>query len=812
VNTLIGKNLDRYHIIRLLGEGGMGAVFKARDLTLQRDVAVKVMHPQLARQPNFRKRFLQEARSAARLDHPGIVRVLDFGEADSHLYIVMEFIPGDTLRQKLQSIRAAQDSGTSMGSISLQEALQLVRQICLALDYAHQQGVFHRDIKPDNIILKPDPGTSLPCRPVLTDLGLAKLAEGGLASMEGLSLGTPAYMSPEQALGEETDERSDVYSLGILLYELTVGQLPFPAKSISQAIRYHTQEPLPLPSTVRPDLPVFLEQLILKALAKDPADRFPSAGALAEALATCRQEAYEATGEATVPEAAGDAVTQYQMNPATPARPAIADWFPGIERDPPRAPIQNAIGPKTAISAVSQQKELLMDPPTQMLAGSGHADLTAPREMTEILPLARMSSRSAQLVGSRHTADSRRLCELSDHKNHSSTRPVHPPSARVQVHSNEVAHRRGIPIWILAVVAALLVVPILLLCLPFVKAPAVHSIAVVPPQPHAGQPVTIRWRIDHAQRVELGPFVKLDAARANEHTFPEGFDGPVHLTLVASNWFGRVSKSIDIPVMVPAPTPVPKTTVTPVPSPTVTVTETPTATPISPIRVVLIGQSVQGAPIEVTQIGSGEYHIVLVGGLHAGFAPSTSHLARNAVSHFSSHPELVPANVTLHIIANANPDSPYAPGKKAGRLNARGVDLNRNWDCHWKPKAEWRGKPISGGSAPFSEPESQALHDYLLDVRPVGVVFWEAKVAGGMASPGGCDIPSVASETLAKVYASAAGYQAGSFDSYVLNGDATNWLDAQGIPAISVLLPSYTSTDWNNNLEGILAVAHSCSR
>ncbi len=278
MDQLIGQSLDRYKIIALLGEGGMGAVLKARDVTLQRDVAIKIMHAQFARDGGFQERFLQEARTAARLDHPGVVKVFDFGQARSLLYIVMEFIPGDNLRKLLKDLRTANKG------IALDEALRLVRQVCLALDYIHHQGILHRDIKPDNIMLKSEPGDGLPYRPVLTDLGLAKLAEGGMLTQDGVSMGTPAYMSPEQAMGEKTDSRSDVYSIGILLYELVVGQLPFPAKTLSEAIRYHTQTPPPPPHLVRADVSEPVEAIILKALAKSPADRYQDAASMAKAL------------------------------------------------------------------------------------------------------------------------------------------------------------------------------------------------------------------------------------------------------------------------------------------------------------------------------------------------------------------------------------------------------------------------------------------------------------------------------------------------------------------------------------------------
>jgi serine/threonine protein kinase len=278
MNELIGKTLNRYKITHLLGEGGMGAVFKAQDLTLQRNVAVKIMHPHFARRTDFRDRFLQEARTAARMDHPGIVQVYDFGQDQDMLYIIMEFIPGANLQSMLKELK---DAGRW---IRLDEAVGLLRQVAGALDYAHNQGVLHRDIKPANIMLKPGAVEDLPYRPVITDLGLARLLEGARMTQEGTSMGTPVYMSPEQALGETTDQRSDVYSLGILLFELVIGHPPFPIRSLADAVRYHTREPVPAPRELRPELPADLEKAILFALQKDPAKRLPNAGALAEAL------------------------------------------------------------------------------------------------------------------------------------------------------------------------------------------------------------------------------------------------------------------------------------------------------------------------------------------------------------------------------------------------------------------------------------------------------------------------------------------------------------------------------------------------
>lgn len=254
----------------------------------------------------------------------------------------------------------------------------------------------------------------------------------------------------------------------------------------------------------------------------------------------------------------------------------------------------------------------------------------------------------------------------------------------------------------------------------------------------------------------------------------------------------------------PAPTRTPRPTATPRP---------PSPTPTSRnVQTVTIGNSVRGVPIQAMQFGNGSYHIIFIGGLHSGFAPSTVSLANRAIDHFSSRLNEIPSGVTLHIIPNASPDSPNAPGEKSGRLNANGVDLNRNWGCDWRSNAVWRRESISGGPAPFSEPETQALRDYITQLNPVAVVFWEAQATNGMSSPGGCGDRSLVSEPLARSYGRAAGYTVAEFESYALHGDVTNWLDSLQIPAIAVLLPSYTGNDWSSNLRGIKAVLNDYAR
>lgn len=321
--NLIGATLDnRYQLVDKLGEGGMGVVYKGYHSGLDRDVAIKVMHPHYTRHLTFQERFLQEAQLLARLDHPNVVKVYDSGrDRGALLYLVMEFVPGDNLHQLLQKLwRNSQ-------WILLPEAITLVKQLCLAVDYVHRQDILHRDIKPANIMLKLQ-GQETAYKPVLTDLGLAKLMQGGLATQEGKLMGTPPYMSPEQALGEPTDARSDVYSLGILLYELAVGRLPFPIKSLKDAIRYHTREQPPRPRTLHPDLPPLVEKAILKALKKDPAKRFPHAAAFAEALDYVEARVSTEIAPHTALEGAVSLMTEFQESLINVRGSSIEAEFP----------------------------------------------------------------------------------------------------------------------------------------------------------------------------------------------------------------------------------------------------------------------------------------------------------------------------------------------------------------------------------------------------------------------------------------------------------------------------------------------------
>jgi hypothetical protein len=274
-----------------------------------------------------------------------------------------------------------------------------------------------------------------------------------------------------------------------------------------------------------------------------------------------------------------------------------------------------------------------------------------------------------------------------------------------------------------------------------------------------------------------------------------------------------VARELPSPTFTPLPsaTFTPTSTPEPTATPTVTPTLTPTPTPDPGPELFVIGRSIQEKPIEVMRFGYGSNAIVFIGGLHAGFAPATVEIAERTIEYFTENLTAIPGEVTLYVIPNANPDSQPFQGEQLGRVNANGVDLNRNWDCRWTRDALFRGDvvPGSGGVEPFSEPEIKALVQFVEEVTPIAVVFWEARYEGGFVSPGRCDRRSSVSYPLAQLYGEAAGYQVDDFEidtGQILNGDGTNWLDSQGYRTTAVLLPDYDNVDWEQNLAGILAV------
>ena len=263
-----------YTIEGEIGRGGMGVVYKARDIKLQRPVAIKVLPPDLAFRTDIRARFLREAQTAARLSHPHIVPIHIVGESGDLVYFVMGLVDGESLALRVKR----------RGRLSVDEARRVARETADALAAAHQQGVIHRDVKPDNILLEGTRG-----RVMVTDFGIAKALSGETHTLTeaGVAIGTPAFMSPEQASGErEIDGRSDVYSLGVVSYQMLTGELPFQAPSVPALLmKQITEQPMPL-DRKRPECPRELAQIVMRCLEKDPEDRWPTADALRRALET----------------------------------------------------------------------------------------------------------------------------------------------------------------------------------------------------------------------------------------------------------------------------------------------------------------------------------------------------------------------------------------------------------------------------------------------------------------------------------------------------------------------------------------------
>ncbi len=271
MSNLIGQSLGRYHILEQLGEGGMATVYKAFDTRLETDVAVKVIRTEnltLGTMERALKRFEREAKALARLTHPNIVKVTDYGEHEGKPYLVMEYLPGGTLKQKLGK------------PLAWQEAARLLIPIAEALDFAHSQNMIHRDVKPSNILLT-ERG-----QPMLTDFGIAKildLEETADLTGTGMGIGTPEYMAPEQWTGK-TSTLSDQYALGVVLYEMLTGRKPYSADTPAAILLKQATEPLQRPSLFSRELPEKVERLLLKALAKNPEDRYASTGEFASAL------------------------------------------------------------------------------------------------------------------------------------------------------------------------------------------------------------------------------------------------------------------------------------------------------------------------------------------------------------------------------------------------------------------------------------------------------------------------------------------------------------------------------------------------
>ena len=266
---LTGKAWGRFQIKEERGRGGMAVVYKAYDCILQRTVALKVLHPTLAANKEFTERFRREAITAANLRHPNIVVIFDVGSHEQFQYIVMEYLEGQTLQREIQET----------GRLPFARILSILGQMAAALDYAHEQGLVHRDVKPANMIIGRSDHVTL------TDFGLVKAAQRSQITGEGSTMGTLRYMSPEQAMGRDLDSRADVYSLGVVVYEMLAGETPFSGSTPYQTLHSLIYKAPPPLSLHNPRVAPGVESAVLRSLAKDPEKRFGTAGEFVEALA-----------------------------------------------------------------------------------------------------------------------------------------------------------------------------------------------------------------------------------------------------------------------------------------------------------------------------------------------------------------------------------------------------------------------------------------------------------------------------------------------------------------------------------------------
>jgi len=333
-SNLVGTQLNKYEIRAEIGRGGMGAVYKGYDPTLDRYVAVKVLAPHLVWEKESVQRFVREARAAARLKHAGIVTIYDVGQEASWYYFVMEYLEGETLTEVIKQ----------RGQLPPDEVVQILHPLADALDYAHHHGLVHRDIKPGNVIVSPEGLVTL------TDFGIARAAQETRLTATGTIVGTPEYMSPEQVRGLTADARSDQYSLAVVAYEMLVGRVPFEADSTLALLHMVAYEPPPSICEARPELPMEVEAVLTKALAKEPGDRYALASGFVDVLgrALAGEEVVKAPRLVPEPSAPAPAsvtgaaeatvkVSTPVMEPEKAAVPAAAVSPPPVESAVPAA-------------------------------------------------------------------------------------------------------------------------------------------------------------------------------------------------------------------------------------------------------------------------------------------------------------------------------------------------------------------------------------------------------------------------------------------------------------------------------------------
>jgi serine/threonine-protein kinase len=429
----VGSRIGRYHLMRLLGKGGMGEVYEAEDTVKDRIVALKLLPESVSHDPVFRKRLQREAHSAGRLQEPHVVPIHDYGEIDGLLYVDMRMINGTDLRKMLKRF----------GPIAPARAVAIVRQVASALDAAHEAGVIHRDVKPENILITRDDFV------YLVDFGIANAATDERLTELGTAVGTYAYMAPERFTNAEVTYRADIYALACVLHECLVGSQPYPGDSVSVIITAHLMEPTPRPSEMRPGIPKAFDDVIARGMAKKPDDRYASAGDLAQAAndaLTSRDQDQAATilersAAATLPGQIATAVSP-SSGPAPPTLPATP--APTPRPAPPTPPhVGGETGGSLLHATTRQARRSGLDRPAIRPAAQSRSAQTQPVDPSgrRGRGVRRRAGRSRHLVGRQTGAVD---TGHADHHNHNRNHRDHDTDHRDLAHTGSRFVRREV--------------------------------------------------------------------------------------------------------------------------------------------------------------------------------------------------------------------------------------------------------------------------------------------------------------------------------------------------------------------------------